>query len=148
MIMCFFFPSSFFNSRSHWLISIYWEIWEMTPFTIVTNYIKCLGVTLTKQVKYLNVKNFKPPKKRNWRSPQKISRSPMLMGQLKYHIKWSYYQKQSTGSEESPSKFQLRKNNSQIYLEKQKFHDSENFLNNKRTSGESTSLNPRSATEQ
>jgi hypothetical protein len=35
----------------------------MTPFTIVTNNIKCVGVTLTKQVKYLYDKNFKSPKK-------------------------------------------------------------------------------------
>ena len=32
---------------------------ETTPFTIVTNNIKCLGVTLTKQVKDLYDKNFK-----------------------------------------------------------------------------------------
>jgi len=35
------------------------EIREMTPFTIVTNNIKCLPVTLTKQVKDLYDKNFK-----------------------------------------------------------------------------------------
>ena len=35
------------------------EIREMTPFTIVTNDIKYLGVTLTKQVKDLYDKNFK-----------------------------------------------------------------------------------------
>jgi hypothetical protein len=34
------------------------EIRETTPFTIVTNNIKCLGVTLTKQVKDLYDKNF------------------------------------------------------------------------------------------
>ena len=32
------------------------EIREMTPFTIVTNNIKYLGVTLTKQVKELRTK--------------------------------------------------------------------------------------------
>ena len=36
---------------------------ETTPFTIVTNNIKYLGVTLTKQVKDLYDKNFKPLKK-------------------------------------------------------------------------------------
>jgi hypothetical protein len=44
---------------------------EMAPFTIVTNYIKYLGVTLTKQVKDLYDKNFKSLKKeikRNLRS--------------------------------------------------------------------------------
>jgi hypothetical protein len=34
------------------------EIMQITPFTIVTNNIKCLGVTLTKQVKDLYYKNF------------------------------------------------------------------------------------------
>ena len=35
----------------------------MTPFTIVTNNIKYLGVTLTKEVKNMFDKNFKSPKK-------------------------------------------------------------------------------------
>jgi hypothetical protein len=35
----------------------------MTSFTIVANNIKCLGVTLTKQVKDLHDKNFKSLKK-------------------------------------------------------------------------------------
>ena len=35
------------------------EIREIIPFTIVTNNIKYLGVTLTKQVKELYDKNFK-----------------------------------------------------------------------------------------
>jgi hypothetical protein len=39
------------------------EIRETTPFTIVTNNIKYLGVTLTKQVKDLYDKNFKSLKK-------------------------------------------------------------------------------------
>ena len=39
------------------------EIREMTPFTIVTNNTTYLGVTLTKQVKDLYYKNFKPLKK-------------------------------------------------------------------------------------
>ena len=38
------------------------EIWETTPFSIVTNHIKYLGVTLTKEVKDL-YKNFKSLKK-------------------------------------------------------------------------------------
>jgi len=36
---------------------------EMTPYIIVPNNIKYLGVTLTKQVKYLYFKNVKPLKK-------------------------------------------------------------------------------------
>ena len=39
------------------------EIREMTPFTIATNSIKYLGVTLTKHVKDLYDKNFKTLKK-------------------------------------------------------------------------------------
>jgi len=39
------------------------EIREMTPFTIVPNNIKYLGVTLTKQVKDMYYKNFKSLKK-------------------------------------------------------------------------------------
>ena len=48
------------------------KIRETTPFRIVTNSIKYLGVTLTKQVKDLYDKNFKSLKKqiedlRKWR---------------------------------------------------------------------------------
>jgi hypothetical protein len=39
------------------------EIRETTPFKIVTNNIKCFGMTLTKQVKDLCDKNFKYLKK-------------------------------------------------------------------------------------
>jgi hypothetical protein len=54
------------------------EIREMTPFTIVTNNIRYLVLTLTKQVKDL-YKNFKFLKKENPRRPHKMERSPMLM---------------------------------------------------------------------
>ena len=40
------------------------DIRETTPFRIVTNKIKYLGVILTKQVKDLNDKNFKSMKKK------------------------------------------------------------------------------------
>jgi hypothetical protein len=55
------------------------EIRETTPFTIVTNNKKYLGLTLTKQVKDLNDKNVKSLKKeiedlRRWKE-----RSSMLM---------------------------------------------------------------------
>ena len=51
------------------------EIRETTPFSIVTNIIKYLGVTLTKEVKDLYDKNFKSLKKeiekdlRRWKDP-------------------------------------------------------------------------------
>ena len=41
------------------------EIRETTPFTIATNNIKYLGITLTKQVEDLCDKNFKSLKKKN-----------------------------------------------------------------------------------
>ena len=40
------------------------EIREASPFTIATNNIKCLGVTLTKKVKHLYYKNFEFLKKK------------------------------------------------------------------------------------
>jgi hypothetical protein len=55
------------------------EIWETIPFTIVTNNIKYLGVTLTKQVKDLYGKTFKSLKKRNQGRHKKMERSPLLM---------------------------------------------------------------------
>jgi len=53
------------------------EIREKTPFTIVKNNIKYLGVTLTKQVYDKNFKSLK--KERNQRRLPKMERSPMLM---------------------------------------------------------------------
>jgi hypothetical protein len=38
---------------------------EMTPFTVVTNNINYLGVTLTKEVQALYNKNFKSTEERN-----------------------------------------------------------------------------------
>jgi hypothetical protein len=49
----------------------------MVPFTIVTNNIKYLDVTLTKQVKYLYEKNFKSLRKEI--KDIRRQRSPMLM---------------------------------------------------------------------
>ena len=54
------------------------EIIEMTPFTIVTNNIKYLDVTLTKQVKDLYDRNFKT-EERNPRRPQKMEISSILL---------------------------------------------------------------------
>jgi hypothetical protein len=50
-----------------------------TPVTIVTNNIKYIGLTLTKQVKDQYDKNFKSLNKKNQRRPQKMERPPMLM---------------------------------------------------------------------
>jgi hypothetical protein len=54
------------------------EIRKMTPFTIATNDITYLGVTLTKQVKELLGQELQVSEERNRRS-QKKERSPMLM---------------------------------------------------------------------
>ena len=56
------------NSTNQWPFSIQkinqlGIIRETTPFTIVTNNMKYLGVTLTKEVEDLFDKNFKSPKK-------------------------------------------------------------------------------------
>ena len=67
---------AFLYSKDKWAEK---EIRETTPFTIVTNNKKYLGLTLTKQVKDLNDKNVKSLKKeiedlRRWKE-----RSSMLM---------------------------------------------------------------------
>jgi hypothetical protein len=89
------------------------EIRVTTPFTIVTNNIKYLGVTLTKQAKDLYDKNFKSLKK-NWRQSQKMERSPMLMDWQDQYSENSYLAK-STNSVQYLSKFQL---NSSTKLER------------------------------
>ena len=47
------------------------EIRETTPFTILTNNTKYLGVALTKQMKYLYDKNFKDLKKEVKEDPRR-----------------------------------------------------------------------------
>jgi hypothetical protein len=51
---------AFLNSKDKWAEK---DIRKMTPFTVVTNNIKYLGVVLTKQVKDLYDMNFKSLKK-------------------------------------------------------------------------------------
>jgi hypothetical protein len=65
------------------------EIRESTPFSIVTNNINYLGVTLTKEVKDLYDKNFKSLKK-EIKEDQKMERSPMLMDCQDQHGKSGY----------------------------------------------------------
>jgi hypothetical protein len=55
------------------------DIRETTPFTIVTNNIKYLGVTLTKEVKALYDKNFKSLKKEIKEALRRCKVPPMLM---------------------------------------------------------------------
>ena len=54
------------------------EIRETSPFTIATNSIKYLGVTLTKEVKDLFDKSFKSLKKDMRRIPENGKTSPAL----------------------------------------------------------------------
>ena len=55
------------------------EIRETTPFTLVTNNIKYLGMTLSKEVKDVYDKRLQVSEGRNRRRFQKMKRSPMLM---------------------------------------------------------------------
>ena len=93
----------------------------MTPFSIVTNNINYLGVTLTKQVKDQNNKKFKL----RWKQ-SKISEDGAISHahELKELIeqKWPSCQKQSTDSMQFPPNFnsillRARKSNSHINLE-------------------------------
>jgi hypothetical protein len=68
---------AFLYSKDKWAEK---EIRERTPFTIITNNMKYLGVTLTKQVKDLYDKNFEVSEERNRRA-QKMERPPMVMDQ-------------------------------------------------------------------
>ena len=63
------------------------EIKETSPFTIATNSIKYLGVTLTKEVKDLFDKNFKSLKKEIEEDNQKMERSPLLLEWVDKHSK-------------------------------------------------------------
>jgi hypothetical protein len=86
------------------------KIRDTTPFSIVTNNIKYLGVTLTQEVKDLYENNFNSPKTeikdlRRWKDLpcSWIGRINIL----KKKKKRLFCQKQSTDSMQSPSKFQL-----------------------------------------
>jgi hypothetical protein len=90
------------------------EIRETTPFTIATNNIKYLGVTLTKHVKDLYDNNFKSLKK-EIEDPRKWRDLPCSwIGRINI-FKWPSYQKQSIDSVQSPSKSQ---NNSSRDMER------------------------------
>lgn len=78
------------------------EIRDRTPFTVGSKNINYLGLTLSKQVKDSYDKNFKTLKKeteediRRWKDPH-------AHGFMK--CKWPSYQKQSTDSRQSSSRF-------------------------------------------
>jgi hypothetical protein len=83
------------------------EISETTPFTIVTNNIKYLDVTLTKKVKDLYDKNFKSLNKEIEEHLRRWKDLPCSwIGRINI-VKMAFMQKQSIYSMQSPSKFQL-----------------------------------------
>ena len=81
------------------------EIREMTPFTIATNNIKYLGMTLTKQVKDFYDKNFRSLKKE--KDLRKWKNLPCLWVGRINAVKWQSCQTQYTDSMQSPSKSKL-----------------------------------------
>jgi hypothetical protein len=94
---------------------------ETTPFTIVTNNIKYLGVTLTKEVKDLYYKNFKSLKKeikdlRRWKN---LPCSWILDHYNKYgYLAKSNLQIQCNPHQNTNSILpRIRKGNLQIHLE-------------------------------
>ena len=111
----------------------------MTPFTVVTDNTKYLGLILTKQVKDQYDKNFKSLKKeiqedlRRWKTLPyswigkdnivKMSRLPKAI----YRFKCNPHQNSK------PILHRVRKSNLQIYLEKPRI--AKTILNSKRTSG-------------
>jgi hypothetical protein len=107
------------------------EISKRTPFTIVTNNIKYLGVTLTKQVKDLYDNNFKSLKKdiedlRKWRELPCSWIDRFNIVKMVILIKAIY--RFNTIPNKNPKTIHQRygKSNSQIHLEKQKTQNSEN----------------------
>ena len=99
------------------------EIREITPFKIVTNYIKYLGVTLTKEVKDLYDKNFKSLKKEIKKISEdgNISHAHGLVGLIgikNNHLAKSNLQIQCNPHQNSNSILQrIRKGNLQIHRE-------------------------------
>jgi hypothetical protein len=98
------------------------EIREITPFTIVTNNIKYLSLTLTKEVKDLYDKNFESLKKEIKEDLRIWKDLPCSWIDRINIVKWLSCQKQSTGSmqchQNANSILQrVRKGNLKIHLE-------------------------------
>ena len=83
------------------------EIRETTPFKIVTNNIKHLGVTLTKEVKDLYGKNFKSLKEEIKEDLRRAKDLPCSWIGRTNILKLRSCRMQSTDSMQFPSKFKL-----------------------------------------
>jgi hypothetical protein len=96
------------------------EIRETTPFTIVTNNIKCIGVTLTKEVKDLYDKNFKSLKKEIKEDLRRRKDLPCSwIGRINI-VKNGYLAKSNIKIQPNPINLilqRIRKGNLQIHLE-------------------------------
>jgi hypothetical protein len=88
------------------------EIRETTPFTIVTNNIKYLGVTLTKELKDLFDKNFKSLKKEIEEDLRRWKYIPCSWIRRINLVKMAILPKAIYISNATPSKFQLNSSQS------------------------------------
>jgi hypothetical protein len=99
------------------------EIKETTPFKIVTNNISYLGLTLTKQVKDLYEKNFKPLKKEFEKmisEDEKISHAHALTGLIEkngHHAISNLHIECNPHKNSKSILHRVRRSNLQIHLE-------------------------------
>jgi len=117
------------------------EIRERTPFTIVTNIIRYLGVTLIKQVKRSVWQELQVSEERNWRRPQKMEISSMLMDWQDNIVKITILPKAiyrfSAIPMKIPTQFfiELERAICKFICNNKKLRILKTILNNKRTSG-------------
>jgi hypothetical protein len=109
-------------------------------FTIVTNNIKYLGVTLNKQVKYQYENNFKSLKKevkdlRKWRGLPCSWIGRINMVKNGHSTKGNLYIQCNPHQNPSTILQRHRKSNTQIHVERQKLRIVKAILNNKRIAG-------------
>ena len=115
----------------------------MTLFTIVTNNITYLGVTLTNQMNDMHDKNFKSLKKeieadlRRWKDLMRMDLQDYCS--INGHLAKSNLQIQCNLHQNSKSILSRpRKSNFQIFQELQKAQDSKNYSQQQKTSGRIT----------